>query len=458
MNIDDFNKRVKEVNQQREAYIKSPNYIHDMVNITLQNLNLKSNDIPPSDGANAQTELMSMYCQVIDLYPEVFGEESKNLKQSIINSIYAYADMDLFKEQLSHLINNNPTSFLIIPTTIWGYYEEVEKKYCEHAISTIISKEDGAYKVTTIDKAGHAVQHIESKQLDEYMYPHVDEDYLIEDYTYYLKENDENILLLGESLFHKNVVLSENNKEVIYLNNLENENLIKLEKAAFKQSYGEIKGKGQTYGNCYVKELMSGLKYATLPIEKNEKDVYAKVGSKGLSTQKINTAFSYIMMYHLESLGCSERVSNHLSDGITEYNNFKNLKSKDLDRNPEGFYENIGVFIKQQKDLINNLLDFTYKFNIFNKEKGKNIENLAIHYGLGEKENIALYQSKINLSEVSFLYREEVKENIETLVNEKASIKTIISKVQKQNKLNEIIRNQHKPTMICEKESTIQTR
>ena len=484
MNVDEVNERVKEVNQQREKYIKSSNYVEDMTNITLQNLNFKSNDIPISYGANAQTEFMSIYCQVIDLYPEVFGEDSKNLKQSIINSIYAYADMDLFKYQLGKLINNNSTSFLIIPTSIRGYYEESEKNYSYHAISTIISKEDNTYKVTTVDKSAYAVFHlgVEGAQLDDKN--------LLLDYTYYLKENEDNRLLIAESLSLKNDEL--NGKETANTKKA-NTNLMKIEKASFKKSCGEIKAKGQTYSNCFIKGLMSGLKYATLPIEKDEKDIYAKIGSKDISTQKINSSFSYIMIYHLERLGFSDAVSNYLAAGIRDYNNFKNLKSKDLEINPAGYHENVEVFIKQQKDLINSILDGIYeKYSLYSQENPENIEDFAIHYGLVEKESIVPNQSKIDITErdiyfrtearedietlisdkASFKtilpkvnltagenhYRTEVNENIETVTKAKASFKTIISKVQEQTKLNEIIRNQHKPTMTCEKESTIQAR
>ena len=451
MNSKEYNKHVKEVNKQREAYIESPEYFKDMLNITLQNLNFKSNDILEGHGANALTEFMSLYTQLIDLYPKEFGPHSEELKQSIINSIYSYSNKQLFEHHLEKLENDNPNSFLIIPTVIYGLNNN--QKASGHLITTTIKKVSNLLVVTTFDKAELATEHI-GQYIHDRKPKMTDYDYVTADYSYYLDENKSNIKLIVDSVAYerKTYFLKETERT-----NSCNINLKRIEQVALAQGFGTVKAKEQVYGNCFIKELMSGLKYNTLPHVTIQNTPFTKVESAELSTQKCNTAISYLMMCHLKKMGYPLVATDYIRQYIMDYNSMKKMNTKDNQTNDETIYGNIAVYIQQEKDQVNVLLD-----GVFNKKQKfpqvyrENTIDYKIHYGNTIKLTIwsrikRLFirnnTSKIDIAEKkSESYQNKVKQNVEALINHKKAFKSVIATARRTKNLM---------TMMSKEKSTV---
>ena len=432
MNLNDYDNKVRAVNLQRKKYIYGPTYYKDMLDINLQNFNFKQNDIASSYGANAHTEIMSIFCQMIDLYPEAFNHKGGELIESITNSIYAYADTELFKEQLTRLKNNDDNSFLIIPTNLYGYHGDSVNG--GHIITTEISKQSDSYRVTTYDKVGIASYHIEPEK--KLLKPKTPKGYVIADYSYHLKVTNDNTKLLVYCLSQKNRRIF--NQESVD-NGVSNSNFKKIEEAARDDGYGKIKAKKQKVGNCFTKELVSGLKFATFPQSDIDDFKFKKVENKHLSTKKCNITMAYLTECQLHSLGYSNEQLKLFDLYSADYTALKTINSNESSVNSDPICEETLNRAKADKKHLEKVLNkaFDPKVTSFPKMPLKIDHKFHIHYGMKlklsiwdrikQRNRIFFNGKKDILKQNSMDDKKAVREAIETLVTRPTEFKSVVT-------------------------------
>lgn len=288
--------------------------------------------------------------EILDIYNKILSSYSNEaFKASMKNSKKALNSPELVKRELNNLMKNNTNSFLIVALCAKN-----------HLFSCVIRKTSEGFSVTLVNKAANIAH-------QEYVFKHVNSNEIMD--------------LINSCIYTNNVAeiykMFENNCEHVYDLN--------------------IKSGKQKTGNCFIKEIEAGIKFAYATRKFSSKE-FQNLRKNDLEKVKLkwgkHTTTDIHKMYVKELITLYPKEETTLNKLLNLYVSNKNFRN----------YLKCGIDIKTS-------LTKAFKSNKYFEEKGK---DLLIKELL---KNVDYYSFKSNINRIEDVVLSLKDENLKNAYN-----------------------------------------